>query len=305
MFPALVMLYGAATLLSLVARRRWPVELLQHFRPQMIVAGAIGAMLCFLMEPMWGWGAIAAGVVLINIAALPAPRWIRPDASLSGQPGLTIVWANVWTEAVPHRRALEWARSQNADIILIGEYPKGLSPEDDLPDDYPHRFAGPPQSATGAYATRLAVFSRVPLDDTTIHRGPGPHERDFATFSVAMGDRQLNVIAVHPVPPMTAKLTVERDQQIAQLAPLAREPFLVAGDFNATPWTPAFADIPGRRVGAYLFAPTWLSKLPLVGLPIDHVLGSPTLKVSRYEVGPNLGSDHRALLARVHLPAKS
>ena len=41
--------------------------------------------------------------------------------------------------------------------------------------------------------------------------------------------------------------------------------------------------------------------VPLLGLPIDHLMGSEGLRVSRYEVGPALGSGHRALLARVHL----
>jgi len=303
-FPALVLLYAAVSLLSLVARRRWPIELLQHFRPQMIVAGAVGALLCLLLEPGWGWSAIAAGIVLINIGAMPTPRFIKPDASLSSKPGLTVVWANVWTEAEPLKRALDWAKAQDADIILIGEYPRGMSPNDDLSGDYPYRIAGPPQSPAQTYATRVVVFSRVALSETAIHPGPGVHERAFVAFSVALGGRQLNMIAVHPVPPMTAKLTDERDQHIAQLAPLAREPFLIAGDFNATPWTQVFADIPGKRIGSHLFAPTWLSKLPLVGLPIDHMMASPSLTVSRYEVGPNLGSDHRALLARVHLPTK-
>lgn len=303
MFPALVLLYGAITLVSVVARRRWPLELLQHFRPQMIVAGAGGALFCFLFEPVWGWALAAAGLVLINVSALPTPRWTRPDAALAGQPGLAIVWANVWTEAVPLKRALDWAKAQGADIILIGEYPKGASPEDDLAGDYPHRVAGPAQTPGMAYSTRVAVFSRVPLSGATIHKGPGPNERDFVAVGVAFGEQELNIIAVHPVPPMTAKLTDERDKHISLLAPLARDLFFIAGDFNTTPWTPVFADIPGKRIGAYLFAPTWLSKLPLLGLPIDHMTASPSLRVSRYEVAPNLGSDHRALLARVHAPA--
>ena len=303
MFPALVLLYGTITLLSVVARRRWPLELLQHFRPQMIVAGAVGAALCFLFEPVWGWALAAAGLVLINVGALPTPRWTRPDAALAGQPGLTIVWANVWTEAEPLKRALAWAKAQGADIILIGEYPKGASPDDDLAGDYPHRAASPAQTPGMSYSTRVAVFSRVPLSGATIHKGPGPNERDFVSFSAALGERELNIIAVHPVPPMTAKLTDERDRQIGLLPPLARDLFFIAGDFNATPWTPVFVDIPGKRIGAYLLAPTWLSKLPLLGLPIDHMMASPALRVSRYEVGPNLGSDHRALLARVHAPA--
>ena len=153
------------------------------------------------------------------------------------------------------------------------------------------------------YSTRVVVFSRVPLSSATIHKGPGPNSGTLLRSTAALGGGVLNIIAVHPVPPMTAKLTDERDKHIGLLAPLARDLFFIAGDFNATPWTPVFADIPGKRIGAYLLAPTWQSKLPLLGLPIDHMMASPALRVSRYEVGPDLGSDHRALLARVHASA--
>ena len=303
-FPALVLAYAAATLLSLVARRRWPFELLQHFRPQMIVAGGIGSVLCFWLEPSWGWAAIAAGFVLINAAALPSPRFIKPDASLAGQPGLTIVWANVWTRATSLKATLEWARAQGADVILIGEYPREASPDDALPGEYPHRIGGPAQPAGQICSTRVVAFSRVAMQAAEVQAGPGPHARSFVTFTVALGGMDLSVIAMHPVPPNTPALTRERDAQIVMLAEHARGDFVIAGDFNATPWTPVFGEIPGRRIGAYLLAPTWLSGLPLLGLPIDHLMGSEGVRVSRYEVGPNLGSDHRALLARIHAPSQ-
>ncbi len=302
-FPVLTLLHAAITLASLVGRRRWPIELLQHFRPHMIVAGGVGAVLCLWLEPSWGWAAIALGFALINVAALPAPRFISPDAGLAGEPGLTIVWANVWTKEGPLKRTLDWAKAQGADVILIGEYPRRASPEVELAGDYPHRIAGPPQPEEQICSTRVVAFSRVAIGDARVHAGPGPHARSFVTFKVVLGETDLTLIAMHPVPPNTPALTEERDKQIAMLAGHARGAFVIAGDFNATPWTPVFGEIPGRRIGAYLLAPTWLSGLPLLGLPIDHLMGSEELRVSRYEVGPALGSDHRAVLARVHLTA--
>ncbi|MDP3496027.1 MAG: endonuclease/exonuclease/phosphatase family protein [Hyphomonadaceae bacterium] len=118
--------------------------------------------------------------------------------------------------------------------------------------------------------------------------------------NITVGETRLNVVAVHPTPPNTPQLLRERDAHIDAVKARMREPFILAGDFNATPWCPAFSSIPGRRVGGYLFAPTWFSNLPLLGLPIDHIIVSPALKASAYRVAPSTGSDHRALLARVH-----
>ncbi len=296
--PALVVLLGAVTLVSLIRRAHWPAELLTHFRPHLVAAGIGGVLLCLLLSERWEWSAICVGLTLINYGALPAPSWAKPEARLDPTPGITVVWANVWKKRRALEHTLDWAKAQNADLILIAEFPDA-TPGDFLGDDYPHRFdTGPPPRDT--YVTRIVAFSRVPLDGVQLLPGPGPSHRPWATCNVSIGGARLNIMAAHPTPPNTPKLTRERDAHIDAVRKQLAEPFLLAGDFNATPWCPAFKMIPGRRVGAYLFAPTWFSNLPLLGLPIDHIMISQALKASRYRVAPFTGSDHRALLARVH-----
>lgn len=300
--PILILLFGAVTALSLVARSRWPMELLSHFRPHFIVAGAIGAVVGLALGT-YDWAAISLGLALINYAALPSPVWLKPDPSLAGQPGLTIVWANVWKKQKPLERTLAWAMRQNADLILIGEYPQG-DVASALPGDYPHRLDAGAIPAKTRFATRIVVLSRLPVAEPMVRRAIAGRRRDFLTFSIEKdGGGKLDIIAVHPVPPNTPKLLKERNDQIATLPALTGEPFIIAGDFNATPWCVDFTRIPGRRVGSALLAPTWLTSLPLLGLPIDHILVSAGLKASAYKVGPFVGSDHRAVLARVNLPS--
>jgi len=294
----LIGLLGLMTLVSLFWRSRWPIELLTHFRPHFIVAGVLGAALCLALGERWEWAAFSAALALINYAALPAPRWTKPESRLASTPGVTVVWANVWKKREPLRRTLEWAKSRNADVILIGEFPDA-DPATYLLDDYPHRVDTGLEPA-GAFLTRVTVFSRVPLEAIERPAWPGPHHRPWIKFNISVGDTALAVVVVHPTPPNTATVLRERDQHIALLAGHLREPFVLAGDFNATPWCPVFKSIPGRRVGGYLLAPTWLSNLPLLGLPIDHIMTSPTIKASAYEVSKSMGSDHRALLARIH-----
>lgn len=298
--PILVGLLGLVTLLSLFRRGQWPMELIQHFRPHLILSGALGALLCLALGERWEWSVISLGLALVNYAALPAPRWVKLEAHLAGSSGLTIVWANVWQDRQALERTLDWAKAQKADLILIGECPKGeLSGL--LAGDYPHRFdSGQPSDTT--YSVRMAAFSRTPINSNAVHQGPGPNERPWLSFSVAIDDRMLSVVGAHPMPPYYPKLAKERDTHIAALGAQLHEPFVLAGDFNTTPWCPAYAAIPGRRIGAYLFAPTWFNNLPLLGLPIDHIMVSSTLKASAYQVAPSTGSDHYAIMARVHLP---
>lgn len=299
----ILVLYGLKTLASVAIRRAWPMELVHHFRPHMILAGVIGALLCLLLGERWEWTAICGGLALINYATMPARRWVKPEAHLSGAAGLTVVWANVWHKQPALERTLAWAKAQNANVILVGEYPATDSAAV-LPGDYPHRL-DPGPVADKKYARRVVAFSRLPIIGGEIVQGPGPSLRPFLKFVVEVDGRPLHIIATHPVPPTLPRLLKERDAQIAQVRALMVEPFVLAGDFNATPWTPVFADIPGRRIGAYLFKPTWAFSLPLLGLPIDHIMISPAMKASDYRVAPFTGSDHRAILARVHLPSRT
>ncbi len=296
--PILIALLGAVTLVSLYQRARWPMELLTHFRPHLIVAGLGGAALCLLTGERWGWALISLGLALINVGALPSPRWVTPEARFSESPGLTIVWANVWKKQHALERTLEWAKAQKADLILIAEFPDpALAPL--MAGDYPHRLdTGPTPPET--FITRIGVFSRAPLEGVEMLPGPGPNHRPWILCRVRIGEALINILAVHPTPPNTSKLLQERDAHIEMIGKRTVEPFVLAGDFNATPWCPAFRLIPGRRVGAYLFRPTWFSNLPLLGLPIDHIMVSSKLKVSAYRVAASTGSDHRALMARVH-----
>ena len=94
--PVLIILYGVATLLSLWRRAHWPGELLTHLRAQLIAAGIIAAGLSVAFGERWEWASISLGLALVNYGALPGQLWIRPDVGLAGQPGMTVVWANVW-----------------------------------------------------------------------------------------------------------------------------------------------------------------------------------------------------------------
>jgi endonuclease/exonuclease/phosphatase (EEP) superfamily protein YafD len=76
----------------------------------------------------------------------------------------------------------------------------------------------------------------------------------------------------------------------------------MVGDFNLTPWSPVFDAVLsagqlndtgmgfGVRPTWYVF-PTWAG-----GLKIDHILSSQNIAAVNYRVGPDVGSDHRAVI---------
>lgn len=84
-------------------------------------------------------------------------------------------------------------------------------------------------------------------------------------------------------------------------------PVIIAGDFNATPWTHKIKQFSAETGLARLntFAPTWPARwktLPLLPLlPIDNIFVSPHLAKIDLSIGPRLDSDHLPVIADVAL----
>ncbi len=78
-------------------------------------------------------------------------------------------------------------------------------------------------------------------------------------------------------------------------------PAAVAGDLNTTPWSREFRRLLAQSGldGPLLRPRTLPARLGWAGLPIDHVLAGGGLRVAAVEPGPDLGSDHRPVVARL------
>jgi endonuclease/exonuclease/phosphatase (EEP) superfamily protein YafD len=83
-------------------------------------------------------------------------------------------------------------------------------------------------------------------------------------------------------------------------------PVIVAGDFNATPYSPVFKDfvkttgLMDSREG-FGWQPSWPAFFPLLWLPIDHILVSPDVQVNSRATGSYIGSDHYPVMAELSI----
>ena len=85
---------------------------------------------------------------------------------------------------------------------------------------------------------------------------------------------------------------------------------VLAGDFNATPDHAAFRRLLRRgwtdaaRLTGRALRPTWSPmRSPVPRLTLDHVLVDPRVGVASLEVVHVPGTDHRALVTELRLPA--
>ena len=114
------------------------------------------------------------------------------------------------------------------------------------------------------------------------------------------------MIAAHPVPPRGKWYENCRNQQLSELAELAKqsENTILAGDFNCVPWSPYFRkliDDSGLKDSRQGFGihNSWHIGLPFGFLPIDHCLQDPSMTVTQRRIELDMGSDHRAIFLSI------
>ena len=294
---------GLATLAGRFGQIAWPFELLSHFTVQFLALQATGLAVLMLCGRHHRLALVFLPFPLINLM-LVAPYMLFPAwrAEAAGGPTrLTVLSANIHYSN--HRVDLlqaEIARIDPDVIVLI-------EPTVDWYDDQSPQRAHYPNvifHRDGA-GTGIMMASRIPWERASTFALSSPYSPSvYATFCPAPERGPagcVDLLGVHPISPIGAQRSHMRDAELEAIADFVRqhgpERFVVLGDFNTTPWSVRFSELIERSglaespIGRGLTA-TWMSKSPLFGLPIDHVLVGRDIHVVRQAVGDDIGSDH-------------
>ena len=209
--------------------------------------------------------------------------------------------ANVRTSNRNYERFLKAVRAADPDVLLVMEIDEGwLQALEAIRDDYPHGTSAPRPDNFG-----IGLLSKLPVDEQEI-KYVGSAGVPSIQARLKVGDGTVGVVGTHPLPPIGKNSTL-RNEQLSATADLVAGmdgPVIVAGDLNATPWSPFFRrllDRSGMRDSRRGFGvqATWPSSLGPAGIPIDHVLVSDEVYVKDRQVGPTFGSDHRPVIVDV------
>ncbi|MBL9149720.1 MAG: endonuclease/exonuclease/phosphatase family protein [Phycisphaerae bacterium] len=248
---------------------------------------------------------VAAFAVWPSTLVVPTLVRTAPAPTAHGFP-LRVVSANVLVWQTPSREAINWFLESDPDLLAVLEcshaWSKALAP---VHERLPYVVELPTADPRGT-----ALLSRYPLRDTRVTLAPtGYLPYIDATVDTPAGP--VRVTIVHPLAPMHAGHTEARDAEIAwhaeRLATCAI-PLIVAGDFNESPDGRAFAgfvETSGLRPAREGFGrtPTWPSSNGELLVPtflqmaIDHCFVSKHFDVRHFDRGPDIGSDHRPILA--------
>jgi len=273
-----------------------------HFRFHLLVGLTLAAALLTVARD-WRQAGLAWAVSLAGFISLaPAfPAWGTAEAGGAG-PSLTVVQLNLSFRNRTPDAVADFIRGEAADIVTLQEVTgKTVRVIELLGKDYPYRIRCPFSSHVGG----VAVLSRL-------RKAPGPSQgcvegKGLAWLRVMAGGRPVSVASMHLHWPYPFGQAPQIDRLEGRLRDIPR-PVLVAGDFNAAPWSHAVSRIAdatdttvagGLRFTFFMGTGRWA---PSIAMPIDHILLPAGFSPAAIRAGPGPGSDHRSVVARLALP---
>jgi endonuclease/exonuclease/phosphatase (EEP) superfamily protein YafD len=269
--------------------------------PYAVLGGAMLGVLAWALGQWWTGGITLA--LTVGLAILVLPRMIPSARPRSSGRRMRVMASNLYLGRADTKTIAELVREHEVDVLNLLE----LTPEavenferGGLYELLPHRVLHPAGGGAGS-----GVLSRYPLSPLSL---AAPSLLAQPSARVDLGDTEVEVVAVHPVPP-TESAVVWKQETAGLPEPDAAGPIRVlAGDFNATLDHATFRKLlragyvdAGERRGAGLAA-TWPARPFPPPVTLDHVLVDPRACITAYRVFRVPGSDHKAVFAELVLP---
>lgn len=296
-------LFAAAALVTGVMADHYPaLDIVNNGLP-LLVAGLAGLLLLSL--------ALRSRMLIVTTGALlgVALATLIPNLSGTARPAakdaerfLRVATFNMGGQGELHLKKVKTFLAEiDADAVVLAEI--RWRHEDFLRD---MKKAYPYQAGTHG----LVILSQHPLvDKGRVDRPNQPYWQSLIVSWARLDvrGRDVDIVGAHMARPFYAAQHKADIEALAGFVHSRTGPVVVAGDFNAAPWTrtlQGFAATTGLgRLNT--LAPTWPARwrdwplLPI--LPIDNIFVSPQLTKIDASVGRRLDSDHLPVIADLAL----
>lgn len=304
-----------ATVIGFCGDWHWYADLFAHFRPQYVIGFAlVGTIL--LLRRRWKTAGLALAGIVINLTVM-WPHAVQSEIALSSSSPSATAVSHAKVRVVSfnllqgneHLEAAErFLRECDADVIILQEVtPETATMLRRCEPIYPDQFIRGKKDSKGT-----ALLTRLPVKNLRFEPAPGEEliGANIGEFTAPNG-QLFTILGVHSHKPTSAKGAAGQDKYFDWLAERittlrqSGTSLVVAGDFNATPWSRSFKRFTAASPlldtsRGVLFGATWNVWSPQ-RLLIDHVFVSPEWRLLGREVGPEAGSDHRPLIVDLAL----
>jgi endonuclease/exonuclease/phosphatase (EEP) superfamily protein YafD len=281
-----------ATLFGFLGRFHWFMDMFSHFRVQYM-------QLCLVPFFIALWKhlnkqAIALVVLVCVNYTFILPLYIGRPAPATEKPFRAMLM-NINAGNGNTEQVLGLIRQTQPDILLLEEAtPKWAHELEVLHASYPYRVADPQEGCFG-----IMLLSKYPLEHgevVQIGEAGVPSIVAHAYFPEGV----VAIIGTHPLPPIGAEGSLQRDLQLAALPKIIHQqkhPVLLIGDLNTSPWSSHFTELLNKSglknsMKGFGHQPSWPVNHFFLRIPLDHVLHSPEITIHNRAVLRDVGSDH-------------
>ncbi len=296
-----------------LGRWDWRADLLSHFVAH-YAALALLATIGLLALGRRQWAFIAVVVFILQAYQL-TPLWHRfhhGKARGAEREKITVLQFNGKFIHPQPENVVDWILFKSrADVVVLLEVSDRWSTAlRRLEKRYPRHAVELRENPFG-----IGVFTDLPRASLRL-KHIGARKLPAVVLGAATREKKIPFVlyAAHPTPPISRALSELRDRDLLILAGMiASEPQqnkVLVGDLNTTQWSPSFkllaatAGLYDAQEGFGLH-PTWpvFGMAKIFGVPIDHTLVSPSIRVVDRVVGPALKSDHLPVMTTLELAA--
>lgn len=252
-------------------------------------------LVAFLLLRAWRAAAFVLLLLLLNGVHLINYSYIEDTASVN-QPQertLRLMVYNIYHLNHDLEAIVREVEKYDPDLLFIMEYSDAIQRQIESSfAAYPHRLI-----RTSRWTMGLALFSRIPFDDTEIHRFQNTRIPIYEA-KMSVDGQPFTFVGGHPwaAQPQWAQLHRNQVADISKIAAKSSGPLIVAGDFNATQWSYSLEQLALAAKVRNIRRAFDLNKTffpgASIGLSLDHVLISDEWTLLDYKHGERGGSDH-------------
>jgi endonuclease/exonuclease/phosphatase (EEP) superfamily protein YafD len=307
---AMAIAWSAFTLLRLAGVDfAWPLVAAIAYTPYVALSSLLPLGFAAGMRAWRPLAVVAACAVIL--ASLVVPRALPAAAPPAAGPELRVMTVNLFGGRGDAEAVVALVRQYDVDVLAAVELT--YSSVDELAAAGLGTLLPYQDVRAGAYAEGSGVYARFPFEAAAGLEPASRFEMPAVRLAVP-GAHPIELMAVHPVPPVAGQITTWR-RELGALPPATPDGAVrvLAGDFNATlDHDPLQALIAtgysdaGDAAGAGL-AGTWQRVNGIGGLfppvTLDRVLVDRRVAVDGLSVHRIPGSDHRSVIAELRLPA--
>ena len=282
----------------------WLVDILSNFPVQYALA-ALLLLIVSLRKRVLPLTLFAGFLFIINISVL-SDSGASVQANSRGHESFTLCSANIQKTNRDFPTLVAGLKETDADILLLLEVTEeSIEPLQSVIRTYPHHLVNLNVGASGTGAVLMSKFPILGSEFTTYSE----YGNMLVRATIEINNKKVMFYGAHLPRPAYAEEYSFRSEQALSLAEQIRRqsvPVILAGDLNASPYSPIFkrlvkrSDLKDSRKG-FGWQPSWPTFFPILWLPIDHILVSPGVQVHKRNTGPYLGSDHYPVFAELSI----